>query len=218
MRPTVPDIFDVAEDQAPTSVVPGTHRVPLSPAETYAAKFGGGESGGDGDADLLDSAAMPNCVKFVAPAGSACIFDLATWHTAQPNTSAHERENLILGYHSRRTRSPTGHLIPAETLRRLDDKQLLRPAARGLLGLDDPDWFTGNPFDSIGEVRKGVGRRQADSEAMVEAEIKAAERRNFQAMDRDEMGHDNETVAFRTRQSRYLPPRSPPPIPVKGRE
>ena len=137
-------IFDVAVDQAPTSVVPGSSRILQSPGETYSNDFGGGGAQLEGS---LGVNAMPNHFKFVAPAGCACIFDLATWHCAQPNTSARERENVILGYHSKRTRSPTGHLIPAHTLMALDEKGMLRRSHCQLLGLDDPDWRTGNPFD-----------------------------------------------------------------------
>ena len=153
-------VFDVAADQAPTSVVPGSHRIPWAAGEVYAPSFGGGGGGADADdggAGRTDL--MPNYHSFVAPAGSACIFDLATWHTAQANTSGRERENFILGYHNKRTRSPTGHLPPGATLARLDDAGLLRQEAKEMLGLHDPDWLTGNPFDRLGEIRTGSGQR-----------------------------------------------------------
>ena len=54
--------------------------------------------------------------------------------------------------------------------------------------------FSGNPFDSPGEVREGVGRRfKADTKGGAHGEW-----RNLQAMNRDEMGHDNELEGYRS--------------------
>ena len=41
---------------------------------------------------------LPNHVAFAAPAGWAAIFDIACWHTALPNDSESERQNVILSY------------------------------------------------------------------------------------------------------------------------
>ena len=41
---------------------------------------------------------LPNHVAFAAPAGWATIFDIAAWHTALPNDSDSERQNVILSY------------------------------------------------------------------------------------------------------------------------
>eukprot|EP01051_Picozoa_sp_SAG22_P015108 SAG22_NODE_1929_length_3293_cov_3.309956_4_plen_87_part_00 len=80
---------------------------------------------------------MPNAVHFAAKAGDCMVFDLATWHTAQPNTSAAERENLIMGY---RARGPeggrTGHMMTDGLVARLDAAGLLDdPSTRRLLDL-----------------------------------------------------------------------------------
>ena len=41
---------------------------------------------------------LPNHVAVAAPAGWAAIFDIACWHTALPNDSESERQNVILSY------------------------------------------------------------------------------------------------------------------------
>ena len=41
---------------------------------------------------------LPNHVAFAAPAGWAAILDIACWHTALPNDSVSERQNVILSY------------------------------------------------------------------------------------------------------------------------
>ena len=86
-------IHDVSEDQGCTSVVRGSHRLldPVTPSTLYDLKAAGfkdgwagsglGRSEAEGFAPL---GAMPNHLKFAAKAGDCCIFDLATYHTAQP--------------------------------------------------------------------------------------------------------------------------------------
>ena len=101
-----------------------------------------------------------------------------------------------MGFHGNRTRSPTGHLIPTHTLAALDGRGLLSPASRALLGLNDPDWHTGNPFDAPGEIHEGISQRFKDG---TNGDAHGAwRRRNLQAMNRDAMGHDNELEGYRS--------------------
>jgi hypothetical protein len=53
------------------------------------------EQGRTERAGYAPTSMMPNHVKFAARAGDCCVFDLATWHTAQPNRSQLERWNTI---------------------------------------------------------------------------------------------------------------------------
>lgn len=57
--------------------------------------FAGSAVGRTEGAGYAPTSMMPNHVKFAARAGDCCVFDLATWHTAQPNTSKLERCNTI---------------------------------------------------------------------------------------------------------------------------
>jgi hypothetical protein len=144
-------INDVAEDQGCTSVVRGSHK--LSPlgisANTLFDWNGSGESGqsvfagNDVGRTVADGFApmgsMPNSVKFAAKAGDCCIFDLATFHTAQPNTSTMERWNTIQGYHSASVLglpgggTPTGPIMGDEMLKLLDEGGRLSSTKRRLL-------------------------------------------------------------------------------------
>lgn len=138
-------VNDVAEDQGCSSVVRGTHRLPsaVGPGSLYdvaGAGFAGGGFAGSGagrtEADgMAPLSAMPNHVKFAAKAGDCMVFDLATWHTAQPNTSSRERENLIIGYRSGTAVGNTGGLMTDGMLRRLDAAGLLGERKRELLGV-----------------------------------------------------------------------------------
>ena len=62
--------------------------------------FAGNDVGRTVEDGFAPMGSMPNHVKFAAKAGDCIIFDLATYHTAQPNTSKLERWNTIQGYHS----------------------------------------------------------------------------------------------------------------------
>jgi hypothetical protein len=53
------------------------------------------------------------------PAGTACIFDTACWHTAMDNTSTVDRQSVILGYNCVVPRRNTGELIPPSMLRQV---------------------------------------------------------------------------------------------------
>ena len=89
--------FDVPENGAPTAVVPGSHRLPEGPEHTFVQAFRGGGILGDGVATsvnaspgeqaLLELKDMPNSLRLPLRAGSAVLFDTATWHTAFPNHS-----------------------------------------------------------------------------------------------------------------------------------
>merc|ERR1711964_594028 len=91
------------------------------------------------------TSAMPNHVKFAANAGDCCVFDLATWHTAQPNTSKLERWNTIQGYHSGAldqntgpgSGTRTGPMMEPEMLARLEKAGRLSASKRRLLGMKD---------------------------------------------------------------------------------
>eukprot|EP01052_Picozoa_sp_SAG31_P002545 SAG31_NODE_90_length_26410_cov_175.663981_22_plen_129_part_00 len=128
-------------------MVRGSHRLEqeVGPSSLYdlaAAGFpaggfagsGAGRTEADGCAPL---GLMPNAVKFVAKAGDCMVFDLATWHTAQPNTSNKERENLIMGYHAKGVGGRTGHMMSGEMVARLDTAGLLKEEAKRKL-LDLP--------------------------------------------------------------------------------
>jgi hypothetical protein len=92
--------FGVAADQAPTTVVPGSHRLPgRGPKFTLGPKFVG-----QGHVEGLPHSAMPHALPVACGPGSALIFDNAIWHTAYPNTSAQPRRYFILGYQSSKAR------------------------------------------------------------------------------------------------------------------
>ena len=144
MLPT--DINDVAADQGCTSVTRGSHRISpigVSPNSLFDW-HGSGEKGqtvfegndvgrtvADGYAPM---SSMPNSVLFAARAGDCIIFDLATWHTAQPNTSKLERWNTIQGYHSGAITAhggtPTGPMMGDEMLSKLAELGRLTPTKR----------------------------------------------------------------------------------------
>ena len=82
--------------------------------------------------------AMPNAYPFAVPAGTACIFDTACWHTAMDNTSTIDRQSVILGYNCVVPRRNTGELIPPSMLRQLEQiGRLESTTRRELLGWGD---------------------------------------------------------------------------------
>ncbi len=124
--------FDIAENGGPTAVVPRSHRLPESPEQTVAESFtGGGQLTGE-----LPLRAMPNNVRATCKAGSALLFDTATYHTAFPCTGSDPRRTCIIGYSVRR-RSDGPPPPPPEggALAELDAAGLLdgRPSLRQLL-------------------------------------------------------------------------------------
>ena len=144
MLPT--DINDVAADQGCTSVTRSSHRISpigVSPNSLFdwhgsgkagQTVFEGNDVGrtvADGYAPM---SSMPNSVLFAARAGDCIIFDLATWHTAQPNTSKLERWNTIQGYHSGAITAhggtPTGPMMGDEMLAKLAELGRLTPTKR----------------------------------------------------------------------------------------
>ena len=94
------NIFDVPYNGGPLSVVPGSHKLPFNPWETFGKSF---KSSLTLDAEL-NPQQMPNHVKFAAPAGSALIFDTSCWHTPMPNTSGVPRRVYNCSYYSSATR------------------------------------------------------------------------------------------------------------------
>ena len=137
-------LSDVAADGGPLGVVPGSSRLPLGPWETLRTSF---RSSLTLDAALPQDK-MPNHYAFVAPAGTALLFDLATWHSALPIVpSSPDRRALILGWNTStgggRARGGTGQvpdsavppLLSAEHSAQLDAAGRLTPALRKLTGV-----------------------------------------------------------------------------------
>ena len=97
-------LSDVAEGGGPLGVVPGSHNLEFGPWETLRRSF---RSSMTLDAELPQDA-MPNHVKFAAPAGTALLFDTACWHTAMPHTGGPARARS----HCCRSVPPLIHFIP----------------------------------------------------------------------------------------------------------
>jgi hypothetical protein len=169
---------DVEADQGCTSVVRGSHL--LSPigirpnmlfdwdgsgsnSQTVFAGNDVGRTVANGYAPL---ASFPNHVKFAARAGDGLIFDLATFHTAQPNVSRLERWNTIQGYHSASILgqprpvggTPTGPIMSDNMLRRLARAGKLTVAQRRILNMptDDVDSDAWPRYNARGQLR-GTG-------------------------------------------------------------
>jgi hypothetical protein len=140
-------IFDIPRNGGATCFVPGTHRLPTDPRQTFLAKFGGGATVGE-----LPHSAMPNMIECAVKAGTAVAFDSSTWHTSFPNTSGQPRRTTVAGYRSGAGRGmqggPSGRVtwpLGEETegpggltnavYRRLDSKGLLPMTRRKLLAL-----------------------------------------------------------------------------------
>ena len=82
--------------------------------------------------ELLPLSAMPNLISFAVPAGTACVFDNATWHASLSHTAAGgDRRNVILSYGAWTLRSGMGHT--AELLERAG--KLKSESRRHLFGL-----------------------------------------------------------------------------------
>jgi hypothetical protein len=118
-------LYDVDENGAPLTVVPGSHRLPNPPQRTLEGVFQGGRGHyikpddvtspqaahlprgvhpdglprwiADASTDL-PSLAMPNAVQCTVPAGTMVVWDNNVWHTATPNTSGRERVGHICGF------------------------------------------------------------------------------------------------------------------------
>ena len=102
----------------------------LSRSQSFS---GGGQLDGE-----LPLAALPNHVRATCRAGSALLFDTATFHTAFPCTGAEPRRTAIIGWSVRR-RSDGPSPAPAAPVAALDAAGLLdrRPALRQVLGVPD---------------------------------------------------------------------------------
>jgi ectoine hydroxylase-related dioxygenase (phytanoyl-CoA dioxygenase family) len=66
--------------------------------------------------------------------GNAIIFDIATFHTAQPNTSSLDRENVILMYTSSQGAQNTNY--STELLQQFEAAGRLTQTKRSLLGME----------------------------------------------------------------------------------
>ena len=73
-------VYDVDEQTAPFSVVPGTHKVDAPPPQH----------------DPLED--MPNHVKLVGKAGDAILWSGSIWHAAMDNTDTKARRLLLYNY------------------------------------------------------------------------------------------------------------------------
>ena len=118
-----------AADGGPLAVVPGSHALPLGPLEMLRCPF---RSSMTLDA-TLPQAAMPNHYKFAAKAGTALIFDLATWHTAMPCLPGQpDRRCAIIGWGGA---GGAGASLSTERLVEVEAAKRLTPTLRRLLGL-----------------------------------------------------------------------------------
>ena len=100
---------------------------------------GGSSEGRTAAEGYAPSGLVQNHVKFASKAGDAIIFDIATFHTGQPNTSALDRECTILMYTNARAaasyKERRGSLSPG-LLERLEAAGTLSsPGRRKLLGM-----------------------------------------------------------------------------------
>ena len=100
--------------------------------------FGGSSKGRTVAEGYAPSGAIQNHVKFSAEAGSAIIFDIATFHTAQPNTSQRARECVIMMYASAQAAqnrtTALNELVPE-----WERAGRLNPSKRALLGLPEAE-------------------------------------------------------------------------------
>ena len=91
------------------------------------------------------------------------IFDLATFHTAQPNVSSKERWNTIQGYHSAKIAgvggTPTGGIMTDGMLQKLASAGRLTASKRRVLGM---------PAEDGGEWPERNGRGQLRGTAEVD--------------------------------------------------
>jgi hypothetical protein len=83
--------FNVAPEQAPAAVVPGTHRVQMTVDEYRHQR-----SSGASQAPAL--AGMPDSIHFPCKAGTCVFYDNRIFHTSLPNTSRRDRCCLITSY------------------------------------------------------------------------------------------------------------------------
>ena len=122
-------LSDVSATGGPLAVVPGSHALPLGPLEMLRCPF---RSSMTLDA-TLPQAAMPNHYKFAAKAGTALIFDLATWHTAMPCLPGQpDRRCAIIGWGGA---GGAGASLSTERLVEVEAAKRLTPTLRRLLGL-----------------------------------------------------------------------------------
>ena len=127
------NLADIPADGGCTAVVPRTHKLRSMPHELFGARAFSRENGTG-----VNLERMPNAMPFAVPAGTACIFDTACWHTAMNNTSAVDRQSVILGYNCVVPRRNTGELIPPAMLERLESVgRMESETRRQILGFQD---------------------------------------------------------------------------------
>lgn len=137
--------FGVSLDEGPTTLVPGSHRLPNGPqavghvarephlyVPTLDAEFVGPASNEIGGKGGLPLEAMPNAVPMVVEPGTAVVFDNACWHTALPHSGVEDRRSLIVAFQSA-GEAEGNSLVSPERLRELEAAGALTPAVRSLL-------------------------------------------------------------------------------------
>ena len=142
--------FGVSLSEGPTTLVPGSHRLPNGPqavghvarephlyVPTLAAEFVGPASNEIGGRGNLPLEAMPNAVPMVVEPGTAVVFDNACWHTALPHRGGEDRRSLVISFQSagEQENSP---MVSPEKLQELEAAGVLTPAVRSLLGATVP--------------------------------------------------------------------------------
>ena len=151
--------FGVDPTQAPTTVVPGSHRLQGGgPKRTLGPGFvGQGQVEADGN---LPHAAMPHALPVTVGPGSALIFDNAIWHTAYPHTGSEPRRYFILGYQSSRARvgDPHAHRpwgLSSGQAEEWAERGLLNQARETLLGMRDGVYVSADVANSTATISSG---------------------------------------------------------------
>lgn len=142
--------FGVRLAEGPTTLVPGSHRLPNGPqavghvarepdkyVPTLDAQFVGPASNEIRGKGNLPLEAMPNAVPMVVGPGTAVVFDNACWHTALPHRGGEDRRSLIIAFQSAGEQENTPMVSP-EKLFELEAAGALTPAVRSLLGATVP--------------------------------------------------------------------------------
>ena len=149
--------FDIAADQGPAAVVPGSHRVQFSAQDQsdrrYQRYVGGGKNP---EIQGATQDSMPNSISLPVRAGTVVFYDNRIFHTSYPNTSTRDRCCLITSYkplggcgEGTNARGVSGQVFANAS--RLDRRGLLegRGELRKLLGMETDyhtiAWHEANP-------------------------------------------------------------------------
>lgn len=143
-------IFDCPEGGGATAVVPGSHRLRYGPWELLQRSF---RSSLTLDAEL-DQDQMPNYFECSGKAGSAYIFDSATWHTPMPNTSSQPRRCFRMGWRSSE-QNPTPTVLTPERVEFLKESGRMTSNLAQLLGLEPPE----SRYPGTKSAAERLGRR-----------------------------------------------------------